>query len=180
MNIETTPISDLVVLTPRYFEDDRGYFFESFSEANFEKLGFNINFIQDNQSFSKKGVIRGLHFQKAPYAQSKLFRVLQGEVLDVAVDLRKDSKTFGQYYSIVLNAKNKKQLFIPKGFAHGFSVISATAMVAYKVDEVYHKESEAGILYNDTDLNIDWNVAPEDVIVSDKDKVLSSFKELDI
>ena len=180
MNIETTPISDLVVLTPRSFEDDRGYFFESFSDANFEKLGLKVNFIQDNQSFSKKGVIRGLHFQKAPFAQSKLFRVLQGEVLDVAVDLREDSKTFGHYYSIILNAENKKQLFVPKGFAHGFSVLSATAMVAYKVDEVYNKESESGILYNDTDLNIDWKIAANDVIVSDKDELLPSFKQFNM
>ena len=149
MTVETTFIKDLLVLTPAIFEDERGYFFESYSEASFVKNGLSYTFIQDNQSFSKKGVIRGLHFQKAPYAQAKLVRVLQGEILDVAVDLRKDSATYGMSFSILLSAENKKQVLVPKGFAHGFSVLSANAIVSYKVDDVYHKESESGILYND-------------------------------
>jgi dTDP-4-dehydrorhamnose 3,5-epimerase len=135
-------------------------------------------FIQDNQSFSKKGVIRGLHFQKAPYAQTKLVRVLHGEILDVVVDLREGSVTYGQHFSIQLSAENKKQVLVPKGFAHGFSVLSANAIVSYKVDEVYHKESESGIQYNDSTLAIDWQVNAAEVIVSDKDRVLGPFNDL--
>ncbi len=179
MNVENTPIEDLLVITPKAFEDDRGYFFESYSEASFAKNGINIKFIQDNQSFSKYGVIRGLHFQKAPYAQTKLVRVLQGEILDVAVDIRKDSKTYGQHFSIVLSSENKKQLLVPKGFAHGFSVLSETAMVSYKVDEVYNKESEGGIRYDDPALGIDWKVQTSDVIVSEKDIILGTINDLD-
>ena len=179
MNVENTPIEDLLVITPNAFEDDRGYFFESYSEASFAKNGINIKFIQDNQSFSKYGVIRGLHFQKAPYAQTKLVRVLQGEILDVAVDTRKNSKTYGQHFSIVLSSENKKQLLVPKGFAHGFSVLSETAMVSYKVDEVYNKESEGGIRYDDPALGIDWKVQTSDVIVSEKDVILGTINDLD-
>lgn len=179
MNVENTPIEDLLVITPKAFEDDRGYFFESYSEASFAKSGINIKFIQDNQSFSKYGVIRGLHFQKEPYAQTKLVRVLQGEILDVAVDIRKDSKTYGQHFSIVLSSENKKQLLVPKGFAHGFSVLSETAMVSYKVDEVYNKESEGGIRYDDPALGIDWKVQTSDVIVSEKDVILGTINDLD-
>lgn len=179
MNVENTPIEDLLVITPKAFEDDRGYFFESYSEASFAKNGINIKFIQDNQSFSKYGVIRGLHFQKEPYAQTKLVRVLQGEILDVAIDIRKDSKTYGQHFSIVLSSENKKQLLVPKGFAHGFSVLSETAMVSYKVDEVYNKESEGGIRYDDPALAIDWKVQTSDVIVSEKDVILGTINDLD-
>lgn len=179
MTVETTNIKDLLVLTPAIFEDERGYFFESYSEASFAKNGLSYPFIQDNQSFSKNGVIRGLHFQKAPYAQTKLVRVLQGEILDVAVDIREDSATYGQHFSIVLSAENKKQLLVPKGFAHGFSVLSETAIVSYKVDEVYHKESESGIRYDDPALNIDWKVTLSDIIVSEKDIILGTIKELD-
>ena len=179
MNVENTPIEDLLVITPKAFEDDRGYFFESYSEASFAKNGIDKKFIQDNQSFSKYGVIRGLHFQKAPYAQTKLVRVLQGEILDVAVDIRKDSKTYGHHFSIVLSSENKKQLLVPKGFAHGFSVLSETAMVSYKVDEVYNKESEGGIRYDDPALGIDWKVQTSDVIVSEKDVILGTIKDLD-
>jgi dTDP-4-dehydrorhamnose 3,5-epimerase len=178
MTFETTFIKDLLVLTPAIFEDDRGYFFESFSEASFAKNGLSYKFIQDNQSFSKKGVIRGLHFQKAPCAQAKLVRVLQGEILDVAVDLRKDSVTYGKHFSIQLSAENKKQVLVPKGFAHGFLVLSACAIVSYKVDEIYHKESESGIQYDDPTLAINWQVNAADVIVSDKDRVLGTFKDL--
>lgn len=179
MTVETTNIKDLLVLTPAIFEDERGYFFESYSEASFAKNGLSYAFIQDNQSFSKNGVIRGLHFQKAPYAQTKLVRVLQGEILDVAVDIREDSATYGKHFSIVLSAENKKQLLVPKGFAHGFSVLSETAIVSYKVDEVYHKESESGIRYDDPALNIDWKVTLSDIIVSEKDIILGTIKELD-
>jgi dTDP-4-dehydrorhamnose 3,5-epimerase len=178
MTVETTFIKDLLVLTPIIFEDERGHFFESYSEASFAKTGLSYAFIQDNQSFSKKGVIRGLHFQKAPYAQTKLVRVLQGEVLDVVVDLREGSVTYGQHFSIQLSAENKKQLVVPKGFAHGFSVLSANAIVSYKVDEVYHKESESGIQYNDPSLAINWKVNAAEAIVSDKDRVLGTFKDL--
>lgn len=179
MRVEKTEIEDLLVIVPSCFEDDRGYFFESYSEASFSNQGINIKFIQDNQSLSKHGVIRGLHFQKAPYAQAKLVRVLQGEILDVAVDIRKDSKTFGQHFSIVLSSENKKQLLVPKGFAHGFSVLSETATVLYKVDEFYNKESESGIRYDDPALKIDWKVKISDVIVSEKDAILGTIKDLD-
>lgn len=179
MKVEQTPIEDLLVITPNTFEDDRGYFFESYSEASFAKNGINLKFIQDNQSFSKHGVIRGLHFQAAPYAQAKLVRVLHGEILDVAVDIRKDSKTFGQHFSIVLSSENKKQLLVPKGFAHGFSVLSETAMVSYKVDEVYNKESESGIRYDDPFLAIDWKIDASKIIISEKDVVLGTINYLD-
>lgn len=179
MTVEKTPIEDLLVITPKSFEDDRGYFFESYSEASFKNNGIDLKFIQDNQSFSKYGVIRGLHLQAAPYAQSKLVRVLQGEILDVAVDIRKDSKTYGQHFSVVLSAENKKQLLVPKGFAHGFSVLSETAMVSYKVDEVYNKDSERGIRYDDPSLNIDWKVAASDIIVSEKDVILGTINDLE-
>ena len=178
MNVEKTPIEDLLVITPKLFEDDRGYFFESYSEASFAKYGIDLKFIQDNQSSSKYGVIRGLHLQAAPYAQSKLVRVLQGEILDVAVDIRKDSKTYGQHYSIVLSAENRKQLLVPKGFAHGFSVLSENAVVFYKVDAIYNKESERGIRFDDPSLSIDWKIAPSKVIVSEKDVLLGTINDL--
>lgn len=175
MNIEQTVIKDLVIINPTVFEDSRGYFFEAYNQNKFEQNGITYQFIQDNQSFSKRGVIRGLHLQDKPFAQAKLVRVLQGEILDVAVDLRKDSPTYGQHVSVVLSAENKKQLMVPHGFAHGFSVLSETASVLYKVDQVYHKESERGIRYDDPALGIDWKVLPEEVIVSDKDLVLPDF-----
>lgn len=179
MTIEKTPINDLVIINPSIFKDERGYFFEAYNQAKFLENGLNYNFIQDNQSFSRRGVIRGLHLQNKPYAQAKLVRVLEGEILDVAVDLRKDSPTFGQHFSVVLSAENKKQLMIPHGFAHGFSVLSETASVLYKVDQVYHKESERGIRFDDPDLNIDWQLDSAEVIVSEKDLVLPGFKEID-
>jgi dTDP-4-dehydrorhamnose 3,5-epimerase len=175
MNIEQTPIKDLVIINPTVFEDSRGYFFEAYNQAQFEQNGISYQFIQDNQSFSKRGVIRGLHLQDKPFAQAKLVRVLAGEILDVAVDLRKDSPTYGQHFSVVLSATNKKQLMVPHGFAHGFSVLSETASVLYKVDQVYHKESERGIRYDDPALGIDWKVNPDEIIVSDKDVILPDF-----
>ena len=179
MTIEKTFIQDLVILTPRIFEDSRGYFFEAYNQAKFHENGIEYNFIQDNQSFSKRGVIRGLHLQINPFAQAKLVRVLEGEILDVAVDLRKNSPTYGQHFSVVLSADNKKQLMVPHGFAHGFSVLSETASVLYKVDQLYHKESERGIRYDDATLAINWQVSPEEVIVSEKDLILPSFKDID-
>ncbi|MES2239787.1 MAG: dTDP-4-dehydrorhamnose 3,5-epimerase [Bacteroidota bacterium] len=179
MKIEKTFINDLVVVEPTIFGDERGYFFEAYSKTKFSDLGIDIDFVQDNQSFSKRGVIRGLHLQINPFAQAKLVRVLQGEILDVAVDLRKKSSTYGQHFSVVLSAENKKQLMVPHGFAHGFSVLSETALVMYKVDQVYHKDSERGIRYDDPTLNIDWQLNPEEVIVSEKDLVLPYFKDID-
>ncbi|MFV8270494.1 dTDP-4-dehydrorhamnose 3,5-epimerase [Flavobacterium sp. GT2N3] len=179
MTIEKTTIQDLVIITPTVFEDSRGYFFEAYNQAQLHENGINYKFIQDNQSFSKRGVIRGLHLQINPFAQAKLVRVLEGEILDVAVDLRKNSPTYGQYFSVVLSAENKKQLMVPHGFAHGFSVLSETASVLYKVDQLYHKESERGIRYDDPILAIDWQVSPKEIIVSEKDLILPSFEDVD-
>ena len=175
MIFEKTDIEDLIVIVPPIYKDERGYFFEAYNKEQFLKNGLSFDFIQDNQSFSNKGVIRGLHFQIGPYAQTKLVRVLEGEILDVVVDLRLDSKTYGHTFSVVLSAENKKQLLVPAGFAHGFSVLSETASVMYKVDQVYNKESERGIRYDDPILNIDWQIAPDKVVVSDKDLVLPYF-----
>lgn len=179
MTIEKTFIQDLVVIIPRVFEDSRGYFFEAYNQAKFHENGMEYQFIQDNQSFSKRGVIRGLHLQINPFAQAKLVRVLEGEILDVAVDLRKDSPTYGQHFSVLLSAENKKQLMVPHGFAHGFSVLSETASVIYKVDQLYHKDSERGIRFDDPTLAIDWQLNADEVIVSDKDLILPSFNDID-
>jgi dTDP-4-dehydrorhamnose 3,5-epimerase len=179
MTIEKTFIEDLVIINPAVFEDSRGYFFEAYNQAKFHENGVDYQFIQDNQSFSRRGVIRGLHLQINPFAQAKLVRVLEGEILDVAVDLRKNSPTYGQHFSVILSATNKKQLMVPHGFAHGFSVLSETASVLYKVDQLYHKESERGIRYDDPTLAIDWQLSPEEVIVSEKDLVLPGFKDID-
>jgi dTDP-4-dehydrorhamnose 3,5-epimerase len=179
MTIEKTIIKDLLIINPAVFNDERGFFFEAYNKAKFHENGIMYDLIQDNQSFSKRGVIRGLHLQINPFAQAKLVRVLQGEILDVAVDLRKNSATYGQHVSVVLSAENKKQLMVPHGFAHGFSVLSETASVMYKVDQVYHKDSERGIRYDDATLNIDWQVRPEEVIVSEKDLVLPGFDGID-
>lgn len=176
MNIKETNIEGCYILEPRVFEDDRGYFYESFNAKTFGKLtGQETNFVQDNQSFSTYGVIRALHAQAGEHAQAKLVRVLQGEVLDVAVDARKDSPTYGKHFSIKLNPKNKLQLFIPRGCLHGFSVLSETAEFFYKCDNYYNKESERGIIYNDPELNIDWQIPAEKQRVSEKDKVLPLF-----
>jgi dTDP-4-dehydrorhamnose 3,5-epimerase len=179
MQIDKTPFKDLLVLTPKIFADNRGYFFESHNNKTLEVAGLRYDWVQDNQSHSTYGVIRGLHFQKNPTAQTKLVRVLQGEILDVVVDLRRSEPTFGQAYSILLSAENKQQLLVPKGFAHGFSVLSESADVLYKCDALYNKESESGICYNDAELAIDWKVPNDKVIVSEKDLVLSSFKDHD-
>ncbi len=165
-----TQFSGLLIYEPRVFEDSRGYFFESYNKNVFSNEGVEINFVQDNQASSSFGVIRGLHFQKEPYAQSKLIRALSGAIIDVAVDIRENSPTYGKAYTILLSAENKKQLLVPKGFAHGYSVISETAEVAYKCDEFYHKEAEGGIAWNDPALNIDWQIPVAQVLVSEKDQ----------
>lgn len=175
MNIKQTFIQDLVIIEPAVFEDERGYFFESYNKIKLESLGITIDFVQDNQSFSKRGTLRGLHYQNPPFAQTKLVRVLQGEIIDVAVDLRKDSPTFGKHFSILLSSENKKQLLVPQGFAHGFSVLSETAEVLYKCDQYYNKASEGGIRYDDPFLNIDWGMDLKDAIVSEKDLILPDF-----
>lgn len=179
MQIHSTKLKGCFILEPRKFEDDRGYFFESFNEKTFNALtATNTHFIQDNQSFSTKGVIRGLHAQAGDHAQAKLVRVLQGEVIDVAVDARPNSPTFGQHVAVKLSAENNKQLFIPRGFLHGFSVLSETAVFFYKCDNFYNKESEQGVLYNAPELNIDWGIEPGTEIISEKDIVLPTFNEL--
>jgi dTDP-4-dehydrorhamnose 3,5-epimerase len=171
-----TDFPGLLIYEPMVFEDSRGYFYESYNEQTFAKEGVNIKFVQDNQAKSSYGVIRGLHYQLAPYTQIKLIRVLSGTILDVVVDIRKGSPTFGKVFSIELSAENKKQLLVPKGFAHGYSVLSATSEVLYKCDAFYHKESEAGILLNDADLDIDWGVPLDKAVISDKDKHHPAFK----
>lgn len=177
MPFAQTDIKGLLVFEPRVFEDSRGYFFEAYNEKIFSEGGIDIRFVQDNQSKSSYGVIRGLHYQQNPYAQAKLVRVLEGKILDVAVDIRKGSSTYGKHFSIELSAENKKQLFLPPGFAHGFSVLSETAIVMYKCNEFYNKESEGGIRFNDADLNIDWQIPAGKEIISEKDVQLPAFKE---
>lgn len=173
----STKIKDVVVFEPRIFTDDRGYFFETYNEKLFNDNGIAAKFVQDNQSKSSYGVIRGLHFQKGEHAQAKLVRVLQGSVLDVAVDLRAESETYGKYVAVELSDVNNLQLFIPRGFAHGFSVLSRTAVFAYKCDNLYCKESEGGIDCNDPDLGIDWQIPAEDRVLSEKDKLHPLFKD---
>ena len=177
MNIIQTPIKDLIVLEPLVHADDRGYFFESFNAKVYQPLNINTHFVQDNQSKSSKGILRGLHYQCGEWAQAKLVRVLSGEVLDIAVDIRKDSPTYGQYYSVLLTGENKRQMYIPRGFAHGFVVLSETAEFFYKCDNFYNKESEGGIVWNDPQLNIDWQIDLSLVQVSAKDAILPLFKD---
>ncbi|MDN3583752.1 dTDP-4-dehydrorhamnose 3,5-epimerase [Mucilaginibacter flavus] len=179
MIITPTPLEGCIVITPRIFNDDRGYFFESYNAQNFNKaVGYDVNFVQDNQSYSTKGVFRGLHLQKGEYAQSKLVRVTEGEVLDVAVDLRSQSATYGQYFAVKLSAENNKQFFIPRGFAHGFVVLSDTAVFQYKCDNYYNKDSEGGLHFADPDLNIDWGIPSGELLVSEKDLELPFLKNV--
>lgn len=174
-----TKLKDCYILEPTIFGDSRGYFFESYTKSKFDALiGQNVDFIQDNQAFSKKGALRGLHYQEGEFAQAKLVRVTQGVVMDVAVDLRPNSESFLQHITIELSEENKKQLFVPRGFAHGYIVLSDTAVFNYKCDNVYNKASENGVIYNDSDLNIDWNLNAEQFIISEKDKVLPTIKQL--
>jgi dTDP-4-dehydrorhamnose 3,5-epimerase len=180
MEIIKTNIPDLLILKPRVFNDERGYFFESFNQEVFEKNGLKFNFIQDNESKSSKGVVRGLHYQLAPYAQAKLVRTIKGRVLDIAVDLRKGSPTFGQWYSVELSAENKLQFLVPRGFAHGFAVLENDTIFSYKCDNYYNRESERGINFNDKKLNINWQIDIDKAIISAKDKTNPCFDDAEM
>ncbi len=177
MKFIETKLQGCFILEPKIIQDERGYFMESFNEKTFALgVGQDVHFVQDNQSFSSKGVLRGLHYQTGEHAQAKLVRVLHGEVLDLAVDLRPNSPTFGQYESVLLSGENQKQFFVPRGFAHGFLVLSETATFFYKCDNFYNKESEGGVIFNDATLGIDWNFDEKDLIISEKDKILPSLE----
>ncbi len=179
MKVEETKLKDCFIIRDTVFEDPRGYFFESFNQQRFaSSIGLNVSFVQDNQSKSTRGVLRGIHFQQGEHAQAKLVRVLEGRVLDVAVDLRKNSRTFGQWETVELTGDNHVQFFVPRGFGHGFVVLSDTATFFYKCDNFYNKASEGGIIYNDADLNIDWQIKESEVLLSDKDKILPTFNEI--
>jgi dTDP-4-dehydrorhamnose 3,5-epimerase len=178
MNITTTPIADLLVIEPKVWADNRGYFYESYNDVLLADAGIKAKFVQDNQSFSHRGTLRGLHAQKAPFAQGKLVRVIQGSVLDIAVDIRKDSETFGQYYGLELSGSNHKQLWIPPGFLHGFLTLEDNTIFTYKVSNYYDKASEIGVIWDDPQLNIQWSehIDPADFILSEKDLVLPTFE----
>ena len=175
MEIIKTPLEGLLVIKPRIFGDDRGCFFESWSKESFSKVGLDLDFVQDNQSLSSKGVLRGLHFQNPPYAQGKLVRVIKGVVLDVAVDIRKDSPTYGQHFSVELSEENKNIVWIPPGFAHGFLTMEDNTIFTYKCTGVYNKNSEEALLWNDADLNINWKI--KNPLVSEKDLTAGNFKD---
>jgi dTDP-4-dehydrorhamnose 3,5-epimerase len=179
MKITATEFDDLFVLEPKVIEDERGYFMESYSQKTLEESGIEIDFVQDNQSKSKKGVLRGLHFQNAPYAQTKLIRVLSGAILDIVVDLRKNKSTFGKHFNLEITADNKKQLLVPKGFAHGFLVMSEYAEVFYKTDEFYNREADGGINFNDPSLGLSGMLLGENLTLSEKDKKLPTLAEAD-
>jgi dTDP-4-dehydrorhamnose 3,5-epimerase len=180
MNLIPTELAGLYIIEPKVFEDDRGYFFESYNERIFQQHSIDIHWVQDNQSKSLYGVLRGLHYQLEPYAQTKLVRVLDGEILDIAVDIRKASPTFKKWIGIRLSSSNKKQLLVPKGFAHGFSVLSETAIVFYKCDAFYNPRAEMGIIYNDCELGIDWGLANADILQSKKDSILPLLKNAEM
>ena len=178
MKIKSTPLKDCYIIEPTVFEDERGYFYEKFNVKKFEELtGLNGHFVQDNISKSSYGVLRGLHLQKGEYAQAKLVSCLEGKVFDVAVDLREDSPTFGQWFGIELTPENKLQLYVPRGFGHGFSVLSETAVFSYKCDNFYQKDAEGSVIYNDPELNIDWKLPADAIILSEKDGKLPTFAE---
>ena len=178
MLVTETKLKGCFLIQPSIFKDKRGYFIESFNKETFNHtLNLDINFVQDNESQSSKGVLRGLHYQTGEHAQAKLVRVVKGRVLDVVVDIRKGSKTFGDHFSIELNSENKTQLYVPRGFAHGFIVLEDETIFSYKCDNLYNKASEAGIIYNDEDLNINWELSENDFIISEKDAVLPKFKD---
>lgn len=179
MKITETGIKDLFIIEPQIFEDKRGYFFESFSLKKLNDAGIDIHFVQDNESKSNYGTLRGLHYQQQPKAQTKLVRVISGTIYDVAVDMRKGSPDFGKWFGLEISHENKKQLLIPKGFAHGFSVLTETATVMYKCDEFYAPKYDAGVIYNDPDLNIDWKIPEDKIILSEKDSKLPSFQNAD-
>lgn len=179
MTLESTSLEGCYILLPNIFGDERGAFFESYNKQDFYSVtGFDIDFVQDNQSTSHKGVLRGLHFQKGEFAQAKLVRVIKGSVLDVVVDIRPNSKTFGKHFSMILNEQNNKQVFIPKGFAHGFLTLEDNTIFAYKCDNYYNRASESGIIYNDTFLDIDWQFPEKELIISQKDQTLPTFEKL--
>lgn len=178
MQVKKIDIEGVLIIEPSVFKDARGYFFESYNEARYHEAGIRNKFVQDNQSKSSYGVVRGLHMQNDPFAQAKLIRVLEGSIYDVAVDMRIGSATYGKWFGLEISAENSLQLLIPRGFCHGFSVTSKTATVLYKCDEVYHPEAESGLRYNDPDLNIDWKIPPADISVSEKDKQLPFLKDL--
>lgn len=180
MPFTETPIKDLWLFEPRVFEDSRGYFYESFNQNDFSKAtGVNDYFVQDNHSYSKHGVLRGLHFQKPPHAQSKLIKVIKGVIWDVVVDIRHQSPTYGQHLGFELSSTNQKQLYVPKGFAHGFVVLSEVAEVLYKCDDFYAPKAESGIIYNDSTLQINWKIDSQDILVSEKDAILPAFETLE-
>lgn len=179
INVIQTEIAGVIIIEPKIFGDSRGYFYESYSQRDFEEQVGKVNFVQDNQSFSHYGVLRGLHFQNPPYTQSKLVRVIQGKVVDVAVDIRKGSPTYGKYVAVELTGENHRQFFIPKGFAHGFVVLSETALFQYKCDEFYHPEAEGAIMWNDPDLAIEWPLKAEDIELSEKDKHHPCLKDFE-
>jgi len=177
MFVEDTPIKDLIILTPTIHGDSRGYFLESYNKKTHEQYNLNTEFVQDNESYSKYGTLRGLHFQKGEWAQSKLVRAISGSILDVAVDLRPNSPTFGKHFSIELNCENKKQLFIPQVFAHGFIVLSKDAIIQYKCDKYYNKDAESGIRFDDSALKIDWRLRHKELIINQRDLDFKSFEE---
>ena len=179
MKFIETKISDLIIIEPTVFGDDRGYFLESYNQKKFEEIVGKISFVQDNESKSFKGVLRGLHFQKPPFEQAKLVRCIEGEVLDVAVDIRKNSKTYGKHVAVLLSGENKRQLFVPRGFAHGFLVLSDSAIFAYKVDNIYAPDHDAGIQWNDKELNIQWGLEDSEVMLSEKDAELPLFSKFE-
>ena len=179
MEIIKTDIEDVVIIEPRIFKDERGYFYESFSQREFDEKVRHVTFVQDNQSKSSYGVVRGLHFQKPPYTQSKLVRCIKGAVLDIAVDIRKGSPTFGKYVAVELTEENHRQLFVPRGFAHGFAVLSDEAVFQYKCDNYYNKESEGSLAWNDPALNIDWRIPEDRIILSEKDRHSKNIADAD-
>jgi dTDP-4-dehydrorhamnose 3,5-epimerase len=181
MQITKTPIEGLLIIEPKVWRDNRGYFYESYNAKLFAEAGINVNFVQDNQSFSQKGALRGLHAQAQPFEQGKLVRVLQGAVMDVAVDIRKDSPTYGQHFDIELSEENHKQLWVPAGFLHGFLTLEDQTIFTYKVSNYYDKNSEIGVMWNDPDLNIQWSrdIPESEFLLSDKDQVLSQFKDFE-
>lgn len=180
MKVSETELKGCFIIEPQIFSDERGYFFESFHKEKFQQLtNIEVDFLQDNEAFSNRGIIRGLHFQKGQFAQAKLVRVVKGKVLDVALDIRLGSKTYGKHFSIILSEKNKKQLFIPRGFAHGYAVLEDNTVFSYKCDNYYNKESESGVIYNDSDLLIDWMLKDEEVLLSVKDNKLNPLIKLE-
>ena len=178
MNFIKTKIKDLLIVEPKIWKDDRGYFYESYSKRNFKEAGIDASFVQDNQSLSQKGTLRGLHAQSDPHAQGKLVRVIKGRAIDVPVDIRKTSETYGQHVTVELSGDNHRMLWVPPGFLHGFVTLEDDTIFTYKVTSLYNKNSEFGVVWNDPKLNIDWGIASEEIILSEKDKVLPLFKDL--